>query len=158
VEYPVRTASELHLMLRAFRKSAGLTQAGMAALLGIRQQTYAALEANPGSASTDRVLKVLRILKVDMTLSWSVRPRRATPRTPSPAEAGKRTQTLQAAQAPQTAGKPKAGAAAPRRAAAQVAVKGKQVAAPAAGGVKAKKDAASARKTTKHVIRKREDW
>jgi HTH-type transcriptional regulator / antitoxin HipB len=149
VEYPVRTASELHLMLRAFRKSAGLTQAGMADLLGIRQQTYAALEANPGSASTERVLKVLRILKVDMTLSWSVRPRRATPRTPSPAVAGKRTQT---------AGKPKAGAAAPRPAAAQVAVKGKQGAVAPAGGVKGKKDAASARKTTKHVIRKREDW
>jgi HTH-type transcriptional regulator / antitoxin HipB len=149
VEYPVRTASELHLMLRAFRKSAGLTQAGMAALLGIRQQTYAALEANPGSASTERVLRVLRILKVDMTLSWSVRPRRTVPRTASPPDTGKRLQA---------GGKPKAGAAAQKRAAGSVAAKGKQGAAAAAGGAKGTKEAASARKTTERVIRKREDW
>src|SRR5262249_42507593 len=98
-------------MLKAFRKSAGLTQAGLAGLLGIPQQTYGALEANPGSASTERVLRVLRILKVDMSLSWSVRPRRTAPRTPSPAAAGKRPQ---APQAPRSAGQPKAVAAAPK--------------------------------------------
>jgi HTH-type transcriptional regulator/antitoxin HipB len=161
VDYPVRTASELHRILKAFRKSAGLTQAGVAGLLGITQQTYAALEANPGSASTERVLRVLRILKVDMSLSWSVRPRRTAPRTPSPADARERTQ------APQSAGKPKVGAATPKRAAVQVAArvvgqvasKGKQGAALSAGsGARGKRDAASAPTSTKRVIRKREDW
>jgi HTH-type transcriptional regulator/antitoxin HipB len=164
VDYPVRTASELHRILKAFRKSAGLTQAGVAGLLGITQQTYAALEANPGSASTERVLRVLRILKVDMSLSWSVRPRRTAPRTPSPADARERTQ---APQAPQSAGKPKVGAATPKRAAVQVAArvvgqvasKGKQGAALSAGsGARGKRDAASAPTSTKRVIRKREDW
>jgi HTH-type transcriptional regulator/antitoxin HipB len=148
-------------MLKAFRKSAGLTQAGVASLLGITQQTYAALEANPGSASTERVLRVLRILKVDMSLSWSVRPRRTAPRTPSAAVAGKRPQLPQLPQlprSPQSAGQSKAGAAAPKRAAGQAAAKGKQGAALPAGGARARKDAASALKTTKRVIRKREDW
>jgi HTH-type transcriptional regulator/antitoxin HipB len=158
VEYPVRTASELHLMLRAFRKSSGLTQAGMADLLGIAQQTYAALEANPGSASTERVLRVLRILKVDMSLSWSVRPRRTAPRTPSAAVAGKRPPLPPLPRSPQSAGQSKAGAAAPKRAAGQAAAKGKQGAALPAGGARARKDAASAPKATKRVIRKREDW
>jgi HTH-type transcriptional regulator/antitoxin HipB len=142
-------------MLKAFRKSAGLTQAGVASLLGITQQTYAALEANPGSASTERVLRVLRILKVDMSLSWSVRPRRTAPRTPSAAVAGKRPQLPRS---PQSAGQSKAGAAAPKRAAGQAAAKGKQGAALPAGGARARKDAASAPKATKRVIRKREDW
>jgi len=145
-------------MLKAFRKSAGLTQAGLASLLGITQQTYAALEANPGSASTERVLRVLRILKVDMSLNWSVRPRRTAPRTPSAAVAGKRPPLPRS---PQSAGQSKAGAAAPKRAAAkgkQTAAKGKQGAALPEGGSRARKDAASAPKATKRVIRKREDW
>ncbi|MDQ7977565.1 helix-turn-helix domain-containing protein [Paraburkholderia sp. SARCC-3016] len=166
MEYPVRTASELHLMLRAFRKSSGLTQAGMADLLGITQQTYAALEANPGSASTERVLRVLRILNVDMTLSWSVRPRRASPRPPVPPDAGNGLRPGQQSRpqsgrqpALQSASKPKAGAAAQKRAPERAGAKKQQGAAvPANGGAKAKTPATSARKTTKRVIRKREDW
>jgi HTH-type transcriptional regulator / antitoxin HipB len=155
VEYPVRTASELHRMLKAFRKSAGLTQAGVAALLGITQQTYAALEANPGSASTERVLRVLRILKVDMSLSWSARPRRTTSRAPSAQAAGKRPQSPRS---PHSAGQSKAAAAAAAAAAGQAAAKAKQGAALRAGGAKGKRDAASAPNTIKRVIRKREDW
>ncbi|APR35862.1 hypothetical protein BTO02_11020 [Paraburkholderia sp. SOS3] len=166
MEYPVRTASELHLMLRAFRKSSGLTQAGMADLLGIAQQTYAALEANPGSASTERVLRVLRILNVDMTLSWSVRARRAAPRPPAAPDSGK---GLRSGQQPrpqsgrqpalQSAGKPKAGAAAQNRAPERAgATKQQGEAVPANGGATRKTRAASARETTKRVIRKREDW
>jgi HTH-type transcriptional regulator / antitoxin HipB len=134
-------------MLRAFRKSAGLTQAGVAGLLGIAQQTYAALEANPGSASTERVLRVLRILKVDMTLSWPVRARRDTPRALAASNAGKR---------PPAPGKSKEGAVAQKRAANRKP--GAVLSSSSGSAATGRKGVTPARKTAKRVIRKREDW
>lgn len=39
--YPIKTLNQLPLLLRAFRKVQGLTQAVMAEKLGITQQSYA---------------------------------------------------------------------------------------------------------------------
>ncbi len=69
MDYPIRTISQLRPILQGFRKAAGMTQARMADLLGVTQQAYAQLEANPAAASVERVFKVLRLLDVDMTLS-----------------------------------------------------------------------------------------
>lgn len=68
VDYPIKTLSQLKPILQGFRKTAGLTQAGMASHLGVTQQTYAQLEANPAAVSVDRLFRVLRVLQVDLTL------------------------------------------------------------------------------------------
>ncbi|MFX1675460.1 helix-turn-helix domain-containing protein [Paraburkholderia sp. A2WS-5] len=56
-------------MLLGFRKQAGLTQEQVAQRLGISQQSYAAFEAHPESASVDRLFRVLRLFSVEMRLS-----------------------------------------------------------------------------------------
>jgi HTH-type transcriptional regulator/antitoxin HipB len=68
MDYPIKTLGQLRPILQGFRKAAGLTQAGMAGHLGVTQQTYAQLEANPAAVSVDRLFKVLRVLGVDLTL------------------------------------------------------------------------------------------
>ena len=47
----------------------GFTQKDVSERLGVTQQTYARLEANPASASIDRLYKVFSILGVEITLS-----------------------------------------------------------------------------------------
>jgi HTH-type transcriptional regulator / antitoxin HipB len=71
VQYSVKTLGQLRPILQGFRKSAGLTQAMMAEQLGVTQQTYAQLEANPAAASLERLFKVLRVLNVELSLSTS---------------------------------------------------------------------------------------
>ncbi|WP_321842206.1 helix-turn-helix transcriptional regulator [Paraburkholderia bannensis] len=82
MDYPLKTVSQLRPMLLGFRKKAGLTQQELAQRLGISQQSYAAFEANPATASVDRLFHVLRLLAVDMLLSAGATPaepaRRAT--------------------------------------------------------------------------------
>jgi HTH-type transcriptional regulator/antitoxin HipB len=69
VDYSVKTLSQLRPVLRGFRKAAGLTQAMLAARLGITQQSYAQFEANPATAGVERLFKVLRLLNASITLS-----------------------------------------------------------------------------------------
>ncbi|HKT63129.1 helix-turn-helix domain-containing protein [Burkholderia sp. 22313] len=66
--FPVQTLSQLRPILVGFRKSAGFTQAQLAARLGVTQQSYAQLEANPSAVSIDRLFKVLNVLGVRLTL------------------------------------------------------------------------------------------
>ena len=69
MDYPVKTPFQLRPLLVGFRKAAGLTQAQIASHLGVTQQTYAQLEAKPESASMDRLLQVLTVLKVGIVLT-----------------------------------------------------------------------------------------
>lgn len=69
VDYPVKTPQQLRPLLVGFRKAAGLTQAQLAARLGVTQQTYAQLEAKPESASLDRLYLVLNLLNVSLVLT-----------------------------------------------------------------------------------------
>lgn len=69
VNYPLKTLSQLPLILKGFRKERGLTQAAMAEKLGISQQSYANFEANPARATLDRLFMILRILGVEISLS-----------------------------------------------------------------------------------------
>lgn len=69
--YPIKTLNQLPLLLRAFRKAQGLTQAVMAEKLGITQQSYAYFEANPATASLERLFTVLRLLQVEISLDAS---------------------------------------------------------------------------------------
>jgi HTH-type transcriptional regulator/antitoxin HipB len=76
VDYPIKTLGQLRPILQGFRKAAGLTQAMMASHLGVTQQTYAQLEANPAAVSVERLFRVLRVLDVDLTLTQTaVRPK-----------------------------------------------------------------------------------
>jgi HTH-type transcriptional regulator/antitoxin HipB len=68
VDYPVKTLSQLRPILVGFRKSAGLTQEAVAQRLGISQQSYAAFEANPETASVERFFRVLRLFDVGFKL------------------------------------------------------------------------------------------
>lgn len=68
MEYPVRTLHQLRPVLQGFRKSKGLTQAQLAARLGISQQSYAKLEAAPAKASFERLFRVLQLLRVELAL------------------------------------------------------------------------------------------
>ncbi|CAB3747410.1 transcriptional regulator [Burkholderia puraquae] len=67
--FPVQTLTQLRPILVGFRRAAGLTQAQLAARLGVTQQSYAQLEANPSAVSIERLFKVLNTLGVHMTLA-----------------------------------------------------------------------------------------
>ena len=67
--YPVKTLSQLPLVLKGFRKGKGLTQAAMAERLGITQQSYAYFEASPATATLERLFMVLRMLDVEISLN-----------------------------------------------------------------------------------------
>lgn len=68
MKYPIKTISQLPLILKAFRKERGLTQADMGAKLGVTQQTYASFEASPATATLERLFRVLRLLSVEISL------------------------------------------------------------------------------------------
>ena len=66
--YPIKTLSQLPLILKGFRKQKNLTQAAIAEKLGITQQSYAYFEANPATATLERLFMVLRLLDVEVSL------------------------------------------------------------------------------------------
>ena len=53
-QYALKTLNQLRPVLIGFRKANGLTQKDVSERLGITQQTYARLEANPASAGVQR--------------------------------------------------------------------------------------------------------
>lgn len=67
-DFTIRTAEQLPVLLQAFRKQAGLTQAAVALRLGITQQSLSALERNAEKVSADRLLALLNILDVELVL------------------------------------------------------------------------------------------
>lgn len=68
-DYHLHTAEQLSILLRAFRKEAGLTQSEVALRLGVTQQTYSALERNAETVGVGRLLKLLGILGIELVLS-----------------------------------------------------------------------------------------
>ena len=77
MDYSLKTSSQLRPILVGFRKAAGLTQAMVASRLGVTQQTYAQLEADPAVVSVERLFKVLRVLGVELALTHAM-PSRAS--------------------------------------------------------------------------------
>ncbi|WP_413725964.1 helix-turn-helix transcriptional regulator [Sodalis sp. RH16] len=67
--YPLQTLKQLRPLLIGFRKANGLTQKDVSERLGVTQQTYARLEANPASASIERLFKVFNVLGIEIVLS-----------------------------------------------------------------------------------------
>lgn len=67
--YPLKTINQLRPLLIGFRKANGMTQKDVSEKLGVTQQTYARLEANPASASMERLFKVFTVLGIEIVLS-----------------------------------------------------------------------------------------
>lgn len=93
--YPIKTLSQFPLVLKGFRKEKGLTQATMAERLGITQQSYAYFEANPATATLERLFMVLRMLDVQISLDQTP-PATRKGATPSVKVTGKRPSTVKA--------------------------------------------------------------
>ena len=68
MHYPLRVPEQLKPHLRALRKSCGLTQAQLGALVGVKQARIAEIEANPGAVSLDQLVKVLAALGATLQL------------------------------------------------------------------------------------------
>lgn len=67
-DYVVRIPQQLPSLLAAFRKHRGMTQAQLAMLMGVTQQTVSAMERNAETVSAGRLLKMLGILRVELVL------------------------------------------------------------------------------------------
>jgi HTH-type transcriptional regulator/antitoxin HipB len=67
-DFPVQTPAQLSAHLRSLRKSRGLTQAQLGALLGVNQTRVAKIERNPGSVSVDQLLALLTALGAQVVL------------------------------------------------------------------------------------------
>ena len=93
--YPIKTLSQLPLILKGFRKEKGLTQAAIAERLGITQQSYAYFEANPATATLERLFLVLRMLDVEISLDQT-HPATSRGAMPSVKAPSKRTFTVKA--------------------------------------------------------------
>jgi HTH-type transcriptional regulator / antitoxin HipB len=62
MSFALRIPDQLKQHLRALRKSRGLTQGQLGALVGVRQARIAEIEANPGVVSLDQLIKLLAAL------------------------------------------------------------------------------------------------
>jgi HTH-type transcriptional regulator/antitoxin HipB len=67
-QYALKTLNQLRPVLIGFRKANGLTQRDVSERLGVTQQTYARLEANPASGF-ERLFRVFSVLGVEIVLS-----------------------------------------------------------------------------------------
>ncbi|KAE9862269.1 helix-turn-helix domain-containing protein, partial [Escherichia coli] len=61
-QYALKTLNQLRPVLIGFRKANGLTQRDVSERLGVTQQTYARLEANPASVGFERLFRVFSVL------------------------------------------------------------------------------------------------
>ncbi|AJY10514.1 helix-turn-helix domain-containing protein [Burkholderia dolosa] len=150
--FPVQTLSQLRPILVGFRKSAGLTQAQLAARLGVTQQSYAQLEANPAAVSIERLFRVLTVLGVRLTLEPGTAADASTPDV----EMARARDDGHGARVRSTSAPigPPAVAKATKAAGATKAAAGARAAAAAAASAR-KRPAAAPRKS---VRTKREDW
>lgn len=64
----VRAPRQLAPLLRALRRKAGLTQADVAAQLGVSRQAISELENRPESATFERLMKLCAVLGVEIAL------------------------------------------------------------------------------------------
>lgn len=69
MNYALRIAEQLKPHLRGLRKSRGLTQAQLGALVGVGQARIAEIEAKPGAVSLDQLVKVLAALGATLQLN-----------------------------------------------------------------------------------------
>jgi HTH-type transcriptional regulator / antitoxin HipB len=66
--YPVSTSTQLSTVLRAMRKSKGLTQEKLGHLMGVSQKRMAAIEAKPERTSFDQISQLVSALGGRLTI------------------------------------------------------------------------------------------
>jgi len=69
MEYHIKTLDQLRPILVGLRKQSGLSQMAVASLLGVSQQSYAKIEANPSATSVERLFKILSLLGGEIVLN-----------------------------------------------------------------------------------------
>lgn len=67
-DYPIRTESQVSLLLKSFRQARGMTQADLARALGVTQQTASDLERHAANASVSRLMRMLSAMGVELVL------------------------------------------------------------------------------------------
>ena len=68
MDYPIQSAGQLSAHLRSLRKSRGLSQAQLGAVLGVGQTRVARIERDPTAVSVEQFLDLLGALRVQMVL------------------------------------------------------------------------------------------
>ncbi len=68
MEYPLFTEAQLRIYLKSLRLKAGYSQQQMGELLGVSQQSYQALERDPGKSSFSRIWQVLQLLNAGLVI------------------------------------------------------------------------------------------
>lgn len=64
----LRIPTQMGVILRALRKTRGLTQQALAQQLGVTRQAVSLLEQRPEAATLERLMRVLSLLEVDVVL------------------------------------------------------------------------------------------
>lgn len=68
MDFPVNTSSQLKAVLRALRKSRGMSQATLGTRLGVNQKRVARIEAAPGVAGFDQISRFASALGARIVL------------------------------------------------------------------------------------------
>jgi HTH-type transcriptional regulator / antitoxin HipB len=68
LNFTVRTPEQLIPLFAAFRKRNGLSQAALARLIGVSQQTVSQLERSPNKATLERLLRAFAAMDVEIVV------------------------------------------------------------------------------------------
>lgn len=68
MDYTIRSADQLKITLKSFRKAKKMSQKELATRLGITQQAMSSLEAQPHAASIERLMQLLSVMGIDIVL------------------------------------------------------------------------------------------
>lgn len=68
IEHALQHPQQLAPLLRALRRRSGMSQADLAARLGVTHQAVSRLEQDPARVSFERLMRVLSALKVELVL------------------------------------------------------------------------------------------
>jgi HTH-type transcriptional regulator/antitoxin HipB len=69
LDYPAKTPGQLGAILRGFRRSRGMTQAQLAARVGLTQKAVSLAETRPERIGVERLFRLVGALEVDLVLS-----------------------------------------------------------------------------------------
>jgi HTH-type transcriptional regulator/antitoxin HipB len=64
----IRTPGQLIPVFSALRKQRGLSQAELARLMGVSQQTISQLERNPDKATMERLLRAFAVMDIELVV------------------------------------------------------------------------------------------
>lgn len=74
MHYPLETSQQLAAVLKALRRSRGLTQAQLGERLGVNQKRVARIEASPGVTSFDQIARVAALMGCRLVLEELPKP------------------------------------------------------------------------------------